>query len=123
MQELTIGMIVEGVVTGIQTYGAFVLIDNNKTGLIHISEISHSFISDIRDFINIGDHLQLKIIDIDKENDQIRLSLKALQTNNRKERVKRQRRPLVMKIGFKTIEDTLPIWIEEATKEIKHDKS
>ncbi len=123
MKELTIGMVIEGIVTGIQPYGAFILIDDDRTGLIHISEISHNFISEISDFIKIGDRLEVKIIDIDEETEQIRLSLKALQSNNRKERIKRQRRPLVMKIGFKTIEEALPIWIEEATKEIKHDKS
>ncbi|MEA5017883.1 MAG: CvfD/Ygs/GSP13 family RNA-binding post-transcriptional regulator [Erysipelotrichaceae bacterium] len=119
MKDLTIGMIVEGIVSGIQPYGAFVLIDGNKTGLIHISEISHGFISDISDYVKVNDKIKVKIIDIDKQTSQLRLSLKAINSNIRKEKMVRRRHPLVMKIGFKTIEEMLPQWIEDTTKEMK----
>ena len=123
MKEIMIGKITEGVVSGIQPYGVFVQLDEAISGMIHISEISHGYVNDINDFVKIGDHLQVKIIGIDEESNQIRLSLKALTTNRaRKERIKRQRKPLVMKIGFKTIEAMLPQWINETTKEINNDK-
>ena len=49
--------IVEGVVTGIEDYGIFVNIDNEYTGLIHISEISDDFVRNINDYVNKGDIL------------------------------------------------------------------
>jgi len=123
MKEITIGKITEGVVTGIQPYGAFIQFDDYTSGMIHISEISYGFVNDINDFVKIGDHLRVKVIGIDESTNQIRLSLKALTTNRvRKERNKRQRKPLVMKIGFKTIEVMLPKWINETIKEINNDK-
>ncbi|MDD2592431.1 MAG: CvfD/Ygs/GSP13 family RNA-binding post-transcriptional regulator [Erysipelotrichaceae bacterium] len=121
MKKLTIGMIVEGKISGIQPYGAFVMIDENRTGLIHISEISHGFVKDINDFVNVNDRIKAKIIDVDDKNAQISLSLKALNSKVRKENIKHHRKPLVMKIGFKTIEEQLPIWIEETTKEMNND--
>ncbi|MPM45535.1 General stress protein 13 [bioreactor metagenome] len=121
MKEITIGTITEGTVTGIQAYGAFIQLDEKTTGLVHISEISHNYISNISDYLKLGDKLRVKVIDIDKETKQVRLSLKALNLNPRKERIKRHRRPMVMKIGFKTVEEMLPQWISEAAKEKKHD--
>ena len=49
------GKIVQGVVTGIETYGAFVAFDEFYSGLIHISEMSHGFVKDIHDFVKVGD--------------------------------------------------------------------
>ena len=73
-----IGDIVEGKITGIQPYGAFVLLDNNTSGLIHISEISDGYVKDISHFVHVGDIVKVKVIDFDQNNNQARLSLKAL---------------------------------------------
>ena len=48
--DYRIGMVLTGRVTGIQPYGAFVLLDDNTQGLIHISELKHGFISDVSDY-------------------------------------------------------------------------
>ena len=50
-----IGQTVEGKITGIQPYGAFVSLDRNTSGLIHISEISDGYVRDISRFVNVGD--------------------------------------------------------------------
>lgn len=116
------GMIVEGKITGIQPYGAFVSLDNNTSGLIHISEISDGFVKDIGKYVQVGEYVKVKIIDFDKKHHQARLSLKALQ----KPRVRRSRRQHVyqkpslpsMKIGFQSIASNMDAWIKEAQKNI-----
>ena len=52
--DYRIGMVLTGRVTGIQPYGAFVLLDDNTQGLIHISELKHGFISDVSDYLKVG---------------------------------------------------------------------
>lgn len=114
--KYTSGQIVEGVVTGIQPYGAFVLVDDTTSGLIHISEISEYFVKDVHQFVNVGDKVKIKIIDVDGE--QLRLSLKALRnSNNRKERMYRQQKLLPPdELGFSTIRAMLPEWKKEKLK-------
>lgn len=112
-----IGQIVEGKITGIQPYGAFVSLDRNTSGLIHISEISDGYVRDISRFVNVGDTVKVKIIDYDNSSRQARLSLKALQRS----RARSHHRPIntrkaslpEMKIGFSSVADKLPKWIAE----------
>ncbi|WP_331836477.1 S1 RNA-binding domain-containing protein [Erysipelothrix piscisicarius] len=66
--------------------GAFVSIDENTTGLIHISEISDDFVRDIRQFVSQGERIIAKIIDVSEGPHQLRLSLKALNYSSRKDR-------------------------------------
>lgn len=116
------GQIVEGKITGIQPYGAFVSLDKHTTGLIHISEISDGFVKDINRYVQVGDMVRVKIIDFDPKRNQARLSLKALQ----KPRVRHNRRtspnykPVLppMKIGFRSIADHMDGWIDFAEKNI-----
>ena len=117
---MKIGDIVKGKVTGIKPYGAFVKFEDESTGLIHISEISNGFVKDINNFVKLNEMLEVKVIDVDEENNQYRLSLKALNDKKRnKRRVRYQ--PLQMKIGFKTIEEKMDEWITEINKEIEND--
>ena len=116
--QYRIGQIVEGTITGIQPYGAFVSLDEETSGLIHISEISEGFVKDVNHFVHVHDRVKVKIIDFDKSTHQARLSLKALHpTAFRKERGrgKASRLP-VMKIGFRSLAENLDRWIEEAIK-------
>lgn len=75
VMQLEIGSIVEGKVTGITKYGAFVALPEGKSGMIHISEISSEFVREVHDFITENQLLRVKIISID-ENGRIALSLK-----------------------------------------------
>ena len=63
MENYKVGDIVKGCVTGIEKYGIFVNLDNYYTGLIHISEISEKFVSNINDYVTIGETIRVKIID------------------------------------------------------------
>lgn len=113
INDYKVGMTVYGKITGIKPYGAFVGFDDGVTGLIHISEISNGFVRDIGKFVEIGEHVMLKVIDIDSEHKQLRLSFKALADNSRKHirKVKFDGMP-ENTIGFKTIEEMLPKWVK-----------
>lgn len=111
-----VGQIVEGEITGIQPYGAFVRFDQNQYGLIHISEISRDYIKDIHQLLSMNQKIKVKILEMDEESGHYKLSLKALQPNLSKEKRRGYRGIKLpkMEIGFKSIEDNLKRWIEEA---------
>lgn len=73
-----IGMIIEGRITGIQPYGAFVSLDNRTQGLIHISECHHGYVDNIRNFLKVGQMVRVMIIDIDEYTGKISLSIRCL---------------------------------------------
>lgn len=72
---LEIGSIVEGKVTSVMPFGAFVSLPGNKSGLVHISEITKEYINDINDYIKQGDNVKVKVISVDKTG-KISLSIK-----------------------------------------------
>ena len=72
---LEVGSIVEGQVTGIARFGAFVELPEKKTGLVHISEIANEFVSDINDFLKVNDKVKVKVLSVDS-NGKIALSIK-----------------------------------------------
>lgn len=73
--ELGVGTIHEGKVTGITKFGAFVSLPEGKTGLVHISEIAHTYVSDIHQHLTEGQEVKVKIINID-DTGRINLSIK-----------------------------------------------
>jgi polyribonucleotide nucleotidyltransferase len=75
--EAEVGRIYAGTVRSIKDFGAFVEILPGTDGLLHISEVAAEHVKDVRDFVNEGDDLMVKVINID-ERDRIRLSLKAI---------------------------------------------
>ncbi len=69
------GSIVEGVVTGITNFGAFVGLPGGQTGLVHISEVAEVYVKDINEFLKVNDKVKVKIIAVDPKG-KIGLSLK-----------------------------------------------
>jgi len=61
-EELILGSIVEGDVTNITKFGAFIRLPNGQEGLVHISEIADEYVTDIKKFINVSDHIKIKIL-------------------------------------------------------------
>ena len=112
------GKIVQGVVTGIETYGAFVAFDEFYSGLIHISEMSHGFVKDIHDFVKVGDIINTEILDVDDNLFQLKLSIKNINYKNVK--TAKKKNIIETPSGFKTLGQKLPIWIEESVKKIKN---
>lgn len=82
--QFEVGKIVEGKVTGITNFGAFIQINGGKTGLVHISEVALSYVKDIKEHLKEGDRVKAKILSID-EKGKINLSIKkALEEENKK---------------------------------------
>lgn len=79
-----VGDIVEGVVTKIVPYGAFVILPDNSTGLIHISEIANTYIRNINRYLHIGSPYLFKIIDISDTNF-VKGSIKQLSEEEKEE--------------------------------------
>lgn len=61
-----IGDIMNGEITGIQPYGAFVSLGDNQQGLIHVSEVKHGFIKNIEDDLKVGQKVKVQVIDVDE---------------------------------------------------------
>ena len=108
------GKIVKGTVSGIETYGIFVALDEEYSGLIHISEISHGFVKNINDFVNLGDNIYVEILEVDDELYRLKLSIKNI--NYRKNIKTKKRKIRETSLGFKTLAYNLPIWIEKSVK-------
>ncbi|MCI6231983.1 MAG: S1 domain-containing RNA-binding protein [Selenomonas sp.] len=79
---IEVGSIVEGVVTGITNFGAFVELPEKKVGLVHISEVADEYVRDVHDFLEENQKIKVKVLSID-EKGKIGLSIKALE--NKKE--------------------------------------
>lgn len=101
------GNIVKGEITAIKPYGAFVKIDDDYVGLIHISEFSDGFVRSIDDYVSVGDELDLKVLSVNDK--KLSLSFKAL--HKRKKRYK-----IVLQSGFSPLQEELPKWINEYEK-------
>ena len=78
---LVVGAVLEGKVTGITKFGAFVSLPEGKSGMVHISEVANSFVSDIKEFLKEGDTVRVKVINVDDAG-RINLSIKRAQENN-----------------------------------------
>ena len=117
--KLKVGMVTEGVVTGIKPYGAFVLLEDGYSGLIHISELSNTFVKDVELFVSVGDMIAVKVVDINITNKQVKLSVKALTKSSVRSNRKYYPAPKLpkMTIGFKSLEKQLPHWIKAQQEE------
>lgn len=116
--EIETGQILEGKVTGIQPYGAFVAVQNNFQGLVHISEITHGYVKDINDHLQIGETVNVKVLHIDEENQKISLSIRATQEKPKQKVKAPKRKPNkeqhMESTGFNTLKDKLEKWIEQS---------
>ena len=117
MKEYKVGDIIEVTVSGIEPYGIFVNVDDNYSGLIHISEVDNNYVKDINSYVKIGDKIYSNIIDINEDNHHLSLSIKNMNYNNNdydnrkiKENVN----------GFLPLHNKLDSWIEEKKEEIKN---
>ena len=81
--ELTVGAILEGKVKTITNFGAFVALPENKTGMVHISEVANAYVSDIRQHLTEGQ--DVKVVVIGTDNGKINLSIKRLEPKPQRE--------------------------------------
>jgi predicted RNA-binding protein with RPS1 domain len=97
------GSIIKGEITAIKPYGAFVKIDKDYVGLIHISEFSDGFVRGIEDYVNVGDVIDLMILKV--ANNRLSLSYKALHK-------KKKRYNIELEAGFVPLKENLNNWIK-----------
>ena len=109
-----IGDIISCEVTGVTEYGVFVKLENGYNGLVHISEISNKYVSNIRKLYFPGDIIDAKIIEIDEEKKQVKLSVKRLKSKNSGKKAIEEKGE-----GFTPLKDNLNIWVEEKLKELE----
>jgi small subunit ribosomal protein S1 len=107
-REIEKGMVVKGKVTRIEKFGIFVEIGAERPGLVHISEITHEYIKDPKQVVQIGDEVEVKVLDVNRRKKQIKLSMKALE-----EKPVFEEKP-VSKKKKKPVENSIPEEKEEA---------
>ena len=75
--ELTVGAVLEGKVKSITNFGAFIALPDNQTGMVHISEVANTYVSDIRQHLTEGQDVKVMVISVD--GNKINLSIKRLE--------------------------------------------
>lgn len=89
--DLEVGSILEGKVTGITNFGAFVSLPDGSNGMVHISEVAHSYVSDIREHLQEGQEVKVKVLSADEG--RISLSIKKAQEPVRSQSFQRPSNP------------------------------
>ena len=89
---LSVGAIVNGKVTGITNFGAFVETEDGTRGMIHISEVSRSYVEDIKTVLKVGQAVTVKVISV-ADDGKVALSLKQLEKKEEGKRVPADRKP------------------------------
>jgi len=121
--DYKIGMKVRGKVTGLQPYGAFVALDKETQGLIHISELKHGYVKSIEEVVNVEDEVDVIVLDVDEYTKKISLSMRCLQKAKHNLRRPRRNYPRYgnkqSSIGFQSLADNMPKWVDEGLEQIK----
>ena len=113
---VSVGEIVEGVVTDIMPYGVFVKLSEGKSGLVHISEVSNEYVEDINQILKKGDTVKVKVLSVE-DTGKIALSIKkALPREERKPRNNQKEREKEKKVdeGPLTLDDMLSKFLKDS---------
>ena len=118
MQKYYPGAVVSGTVVGIKPYGAFISLDDEISGLLHISEITDSFVSDVNKYVQIGQVLKLKILDIDIEEKHAKLSLKAVKNVKSRRKYNLSEEHFNAHKEFRILKEQLPRFMKDTLAQI-----
>ena len=118
MNSINVGNIVKGQITGVTPYGVFVSLEDDYSGLVHISEVSDKFVKDSPMLFNIGDIINVKILEIDEDKREVKLSIKKI---DYKVEESLSRIPETGS-GFGLLEKNLGKWTASKLKEITKNK-
>ncbi|AST93993.1 S1 domain-containing RNA-binding protein [Sutcliffiella cohnii] len=103
--SIEVGSKLQGKVTGITNFGAFVELPGNITGLVHISEVADNYVKDINEHLKVGDEVQVKVINVEKDG-KIGLSIKkASETYREPQQRSNQQRPKKQRDDFRPKEN------------------
>lgn len=112
---------VSGKVTGIQPYGAFVALDDQTQGLVHISEITHGYVKEVSEYLAVGQEVDVKVLDVDDKSKKISLSIRALQEQPpAAQKSEKPRQSLQSQVnekdseGFNSLKDKMQEWIKRS---------
>ena len=86
--DLTVGAIIEGKVKSITNFGAFIALPENRTGMVHISEVANAYVNDIRQYLTEGQDVKVMVIALDPAG-KINLSMKRLEPKPQRENAPR----------------------------------
>ena len=122
--DYQVGQLVIGKVYNVKPYALFMTFEEGVTGLLHISEISDSFVRDIEKYGSVGDEIKVKVLSIDKENGFLRVSYKQVPPEEAYSSHTNQRRlPTVTEEEFLPLKEKLDEWINDAySKIVKEEK-
>ncbi len=112
-----VGDTVKCTITGFKEYGLFVKVGGDYNGLIHISEISNSFVHNVSDYGEIGEEIYAKVVAIDEETKHLKLSIKNINYKGDGKEIEESN-----KNGFQPLKEHLNIWINEKLREIGKDE-
>src|SRR5690625_2136665 len=88
--SIEVGSKVEGKVTGITNFGAFVELEKNTTGLVHISEVADSYVKDMNEYLKVGETVTVKVINVEKDG-KVGLSIKKAEEKPTRQKSSRER--------------------------------
>jgi S1 RNA binding domain protein len=114
--SIELGSKLEGKVTGITHFGAFVLLPTGQTGLVHISEIADSYVRDINEHLKVNDPVTVKVINLD--NNKIGLSIRQAQ-ENAAPRPQHRPRPSERFVGRQTLEDKISRFMKDSDEKMQ----
>ena len=118
-----VGQLIVGKVYNVKPYALFMNFEGGVTGLLHISEISDSFVRDIEKYGSVGDEIKVKILSIDKENGFLRVSYKQVPPEeNYSSHTNQRRLPTVTEEEFLPLKEKLDGWINDAYSKIKKEE-
>lgn len=115
--ELTVGTLLEGKVKTITKFGAFVELPENRTGMVHISEVANSYVSDIHEHLTQGQSVQVKVLGVD-EGGKISLSIKRAQERPRPAKARNENSKPQQPKGPLTFEEKLKQFMSDSDSKI-----
>lgn len=111
---ISVGAILEGVVTGITPFGAFVELPGGVTGLVHISEVADAYVKNVSDYLKEQDRVKVKVINIDPKG-KVGLSIKQANPKEFKGGGRRDKKPPISQVSF---EDKLAKFLKESDERL-----
>lgn len=125
-RELEKDMVIKGKVTRLEKFGAFVDIGAERPGLVHISELTHDYIRTVGEVVKEGDEIEVKILEVNRQKKQIKLSMKALEERPEKianviqgkfDRKEKQPRETKEEVVAEAVAEPIPTAMEMALRE------
>lgn len=118
---VSVGEIVEGTVTGITNFGAFIQLPEGKSGLVHISEISHDYVEKVADYLKKDQKVKVKVLSVSKEG-KISLSIRQAKPKTNKPAEVEWNKP-DEKQKFMSFEDKLNIFLKDSSEKMNQIKT